>query len=125
MELPAQGMLNGGNGASGHFFSPTNGADGADGMEERSPRPAAPAVMSILPNVTASGVGSSGLSSGGLTSNGMGTNGMASNGMATNGMAALPEEVPPIAERDDTMKKMLAAFLTGVLIDRLIAGLFF
>jgi hypothetical protein len=98
MDLPSQGMLNGSNGASDHFFAATNGADVA---EERSPRATAPAILSSLPNV------------------------VTSSGLATNGMAALPEELPPTVERDDTMKKMLAAFLTGVLVDRLIAGLFF
>jgi hypothetical protein len=98
MELPSPGMVNGSNGASDHFFSSTNGTDVA---EQRSPRAVAPANLPNLPNV------------------------VTSSGMATNVMATLPEELPPPVERDDTMKKMLAAFLTGVLVDRLIAGLFF
>ncbi|HVZ33821.1 MAG TPA: zinc-ribbon domain-containing protein [Polyangiaceae bacterium] len=48
-------------------------------------------------------------------------------GVATLGHLPSPPEAPalPSGVRDDTIKKMIAAFLTGVLVDRLIAGLFF
>jgi hypothetical protein len=93
MDIPAQAMVNGSNGASEHFSAPANAAEFAGALEERSD--AASPIVSNLPNAA-----------------------------TTSGMATLPEELPPL-ERDDTTKKMLAAFLTGVLVDRLIAGLFF
>jgi hypothetical protein len=48
-------------------------------------------------------------------------------GVATLGNLPSAPEGPalPAGVRDDTIKKMIAAFLTGVLVDRLIAGLFF
>jgi hypothetical protein len=48
-------------------------------------------------------------------------------GVATLGNLPAAPEAPalPAGARDDTIKKMIAAFLTGVLVDRLIAGLFF
>jgi hypothetical protein len=48
-------------------------------------------------------------------------------GVATLGHLPSLPEAPALSAgvRDDTIKKMIAAFLTGVLVDRLIAGLFF
>jgi hypothetical protein len=111
------------NGSSAHgafAHVPVQHADMDAGMEDAEAAAAAALSNAALSNAA--------LSNAALSNAALSNAAAASNlggGAAAVTMTSLGEVPTTRAENDDTNKKMIAAFLTGVVVDRIISGLFF